>query len=106
MWARLRERRLSLQNGPLLKDSSSRRNSLGAALTQFEEQMTAAAVVTPATRPINLYYALVQAGLAISAAHTSGTYSFSSHGLKVTNPEVELPDISVHIDTKRPKGAF
>ncbi len=93
MWARLRERRLSLQNGPLLKDSSSRRNSLGAALTQFEEQMTAAGVVSAVTRPINLYYALVQAGLAISATHTPESYSFSSHGLKIVNFDAELPDI-------------
>jgi hypothetical protein len=86
MWARLRERRWSLQDGPLLKGSSSRRNTLAAAMTQFEEQMTAANAASSVTRPINLYYALTQAGLATTATHTPGTYTPSSHGLKIANP--------------------
>ena len=106
MWARLRERRFSLQDGSLLKDSSSRRNSLGAAMTLIGEQMTAAGVVSSATRPINLYYALVQAGLAITATHTPGTYSFSSHGLKITNPDADLAEITVNVDVKRDRGGY
>ena len=63
-------------------------------MTQFEEQMTAASVVTSATRPINLYYALAQVGLAVSAVHTPGTDSSSSHGLTIANPEAEFPDLT------------
>lgn len=106
MWARLRERRWSLRDGPLLKDSSSRRNTLGAAMTQFEEQMTAASVVSSVTRPINLYYALAQAGLAISATHRPGTYTPSSHGLKIVNPGADLPDITVRADTDQLRGSY
>ena len=106
IWARLRERRWSLQDGPLLKNSSSRRNTLGAAMTQFEEQMTAASVVSSVTRPINLYYALAQAGLAISATHTPGIYTPSSHGLKIVNPDAELPDITVRVDAGQLRGSY
>jgi hypothetical protein len=82
----------------LLKESAARRKSFSAALQQFEEQMDAARVVTAATRPINLYYGLVQAGLAVVAAHTSGTWSFSKHGLKVVDMQPEFPDITIRPD--------
>lgn len=61
--------------------------------------MKAAEVVSPATRPINLYYGLVQAGLAITAAHAEGTWTFDKHGLKIPDMKVSIPDIAV-----RPEG--
>ncbi|MFJ9710759.1 YaaC family protein [Streptomyces sp. NPDC101234] len=61
----LRHCRTSLTDRTQLRESVSRRRTFSAALQQFEEQMKAAEVVSPATRPINLYYGLVQAGLAI-----------------------------------------
>ncbi|MFE3638533.1 YaaC family protein [Streptomyces sp. NPDC059168] len=62
----------SLVDETYLKDSSSRRRTFSAALQEFEEQMKAAEVVPATTRPINLYYGLVQAGLAMTArARTS-----------------------------------
>ena len=61
--------------------------------------MKAAEVVSPATRPINLYYGLVQAGLAITAAHAEGTWTFDKHGLKIPDRKVGIPDIAV-----RPEG--
>jgi hypothetical protein len=95
-WLRLRERRYSLRTTAALLDSSSaRRNTLSAALQQFEEQMDAAKVVTPATRPLNLYYALAQAGMATAAVHVPDRWSFSSHGLKPADLQPNLPDISV-----------
>ncbi|MER7693395.1 YaaC family protein [Streptomyces sp. NPDC097610] len=99
----LRYRRTSLIDKTLLKESSARRKSFSAALHQFEEQMEAARVVTSATRPINLYYGLVQAGLAITAAHAPGTWSFSKHGLKVVEMRPNLPDITIRPDGD---GAF
>jgi hypothetical protein len=83
MWARIRDRRRTLQDSPLPKGSTPRRESISAGLTQFEEQMTAARTVSTVTRPLNLFYALEQAGLAIAAVHAPDEYWFSSHGLKV-----------------------
>lgn len=99
----LRSRRTSLIEKTLLQESSARRKAFSAALQQFEEQMEAAKVVTAATRPINLYYGLVQAGLAITAAHTPGTWTFSKHGLKVLDMRPKLPDVMLRPDGD---GAF
>jgi YaaC-like protein len=99
----LRYRRTSLIEKTLLKDSAARRKGFSAALQQFEEQMEAAKVVTSATRPINLYYGLVQAGLAITAAHTSGNWTFGKHGLKVLDMRASLPEITIRDDGD---GAF
>ena len=99
----LRYRRTSLVEKTQLKDSSARRRTFSAALQQFEEQMQAAKVVTSATRPINLYYGLVQAGLAVTAAHTSGNWTFNKHGLKVLDMRPNLPEITIRNDGD---GAF
>lgn len=95
----LRHCRTSLTDKTKLQDSAARRKTFSAALQQFEEQMKAAEVVSPATRPINLYYGLVQAGLAITAAHAEGTWTFDKHGLKIPNMKLGVPDIAV-----RPEG--
>ncbi|MER6850846.1 hypothetical protein AB0A81_14605 [Streptomyces flaveolus] len=95
----LRHCRTSLADKSHLKSSASRRKTFSAALQQFEEQMKAAEVVSPATRPINLYYGLVQAGLAITAAHAQGTWTFDKHGLKIPDMKHDIPDIAV-----RPEG--
>ncbi|MEW1778153.1 hypothetical protein [Streptomyces sp. NPDC086777] len=86
-----------------LKESSSRRKTFAAALQQFEEQMNAAKVVSAATRPINLYYGLVQAGLAMTAAHAPGRFTFDKHGLKILDMEQNIPDVAVRPDGE---GAF
>ncbi|WP_406468919.1 hypothetical protein OH738_17285 [Streptomyces hirsutus] len=95
----LRHCRTSLTDKTHLKSSASRRKTFSAALQQFEEQMKAAEVVSPATRPINLYYGLVQAGLAMTAAHAEGTWTFDKHGLKILDMKCDVPDIAV-----RPEG--
>jgi len=69
-------------------------------MQQFEEQMSAAKVVTEATRPLNLYYGLVQAGLAITAAHTTDQWSFNSHGLKLYDTDRSIGQILV-----KPEGS-
>ena len=98
-WFRLRERRSSLQTQSKLALTASRRQTFAAAMGQFEEQFTAAKVVTAATRPLNLYYGLCQAGMAIAAAHADDPWSFSSHGLHLVDREAEFIDILV-----RPEG--
>jgi hypothetical protein len=52
-------------------------------MMQFEELMDAAKAVSPASRPLNLYYALAQAGMAIAAVRAADPWSFSGHGLKL-----------------------
>ena len=96
MWLQLRERRGSIhKRSEFLMDASSRRKTFAAAMQQFEEQMTAAKVVTPATSPVNLYYGLAQAGMAIAAAHARGQWSFSSHGLQLCDTSLDLAGICV-----------
>ncbi|MGY3520208.1 YaaC family protein [Micromonospora sp. PTRAS2] len=91
----LRRRRTSLKSKTLLSSSSSRRGAFSAAMQQFEELMTASAAVGPASRPITLYYAMAQAGLAVAAAHKPDPWSFGKHGLKLHNPRSPLADIGV-----------
>ena len=91
----LRKRRTSLESKTLLASSSSRRGAFSAAMQQFEELMSASAAVGPASRPITLYYATVQAGLAVAAAHKTDPWSFSQHGLKLQNARAPIADISV-----------
>jgi hypothetical protein len=95
LWFALRERRSSLVPHTKLAETAARRQTFAAAMAQFEEQMTAAKVVTPATRPLNLYYALAQAGMAIAAAHAPDPWSFSRHGLKLVDTSPDLADIQV-----------
>lgn len=102
-WFALRQRRIALLDRSKLKESSSRRQTFVAAMTQFEEQMKAANVVTAATSPINLYYGLAQAGMAIAAAHASGQWSFSRHGLRPVDMEPDFPDIEI---APEGEGAF
>jgi hypothetical protein len=91
----LRKRRTSLESKTLLASSSSRRGAFSAAMQQFEELMSASAAVGPASRPITLYYAIVQAGLAVAATHKTDPWSFSQHGLKLQNPRAPIADISI-----------
>lgn len=103
IWLMLRHRRSHLHETSLLGKSSSRRKTFAAAMQQFEEQMHAAKVVSAFTRPINLYYGLVQAGQAISAAHAPGQWSFDKHGLKLLETDERIPEICVRTDGD---GAF
>lgn len=95
LWFRLRGLRSSMPLTDRLARDEDRRLAFAAAMQQFEEQMTAAKVVTAATRPLNLYYALVQAGLAITAAHAVGKWTWKSHGLTLANTGADLEHIGV-----------
>ena len=72
-------------------------------MAQFEEQLTAARTVTPATQPLNLYYGLAQAGMAIAAAHAADPWSFNSHGLQLVDRHAELGEMQL---TAERDGAF
>lgn len=64
-WERLRASRWA---PPGRASSGSRRKTYTAALEQTEQMFRAAAVVGPATRPLQVFYGLSQAGRAIAAA--------------------------------------
>ena len=97
----LRERRANITSqSNLLRGNASRRKTFAAAMQQFEEQMAAANVITSATSPLNLYYGLAQAGLAIAAAKAPEPWTFSSHGLELVDTSLDLADICV-----QPKGS-
>jgi hypothetical protein len=70
-----------------------------AALQQFEEYMTAAGSVGPATRPVHLYYAVAQAGAAILTSR--GTEIPNAHGLTIGRLDGDAP---VHRLEIKPKG--
>ncbi len=99
-WFRLHERRSSLHERSKLDETQARKQTFAAAMTQFEEQFTAAKAVTAATRPVNLYYGLTQAGMAIAAAHAPDPWSFDHHGLHLGDRNPGLADMLVE-----PKGA-
>jgi hypothetical protein len=94
-WFRLHERRSSLHERSKVNDTNGRKQTFAAAMAQFEEQFTAAKVVTAATRPLNLYYGLAQAGMAIAAARADDPWSFSRHSLRLGDRNAELADMMV-----------
>ena len=104
-WFGLRGRRVSLHTRSKLTETAGRRQTFAAAMAQFEEQFTAAEVVTEATRPLNLYYGLAQAGMAIAAAHADDPWGFSRHGLRLTNRAGELADMTVGPEGVSRRGA-
>lgn len=63
-----------------------RRETYGAALQQFDDLMTAAAAIGPVSRPLPLYYAVLQAGKAIAAAWSDEDSPVGGHGLKQDRP--------------------
>jgi hypothetical protein len=105
-WFRLHERRSSLHERSKLNETNARKQTFAAAMTQFEEQFTAAMGVTAATRPVNLYYGLAQAGMAIAAAHAPDPWSFSRHGLHLGDRNPELADMLVRPEGKEGQGGF
>jgi hypothetical protein len=81
---RLRLARTEVQVGTPAKDH--RRRTFWAALQQFEELLDAAGNVGSASRPLPLFYALSQAGRAITAAHGSVPWELRGHGLEMPGP--------------------
>jgi hypothetical protein len=73
-------------NPPGRAGTGRRRAALGAALQQFDELLSAASAVGPASAPLPLFYALSQAGRAIAAARLADNerWAFAGHGLTFT----------------------
>jgi hypothetical protein len=67
----------------------------GAALAQFDELITASAAVSPASRPLPLFYALSQAGRAIAAAHVESSWRLRWHGLG--SPQLGVAPLAVEV---------
>lgn len=84
-----------------------RRATYVFALEQAEQMFRAAATVGPATRPLQVFYGLSQAGRAIAAAAASidseNAWKLSGHGITSTVLDGELPD--VEIVTHKPGGS-
>jgi YaaC-like protein len=86
---RLRIRALRATPPALASAYPERREVFCAALGQFDELLTAAAAVGPASSPLPLYYALNQAGRAITAARQMADRPWKPrwHGLTIGDPE-------------------
>lgn len=84
-----------------------RRETYGAALQQFDELMLAASTVSPISRPLPLYYAVLQAGKAIAAAWAPGDWRKIGHGHGLAEDrKVQVPTWQANILEYRiiPKG--
>jgi len=68
---------------------ADRHGTYSAALGQFEELLNAAAVASPASRPLPLFYALSQAGRAIAAAGADMPWRLVGHGIQTSSLNVE-----------------
>ena len=69
----------------------------------------AAAVVDSATRPLQVFYGLSQAGRAIAAAALSlkgQDWRLESHGIKTTGFHLPFSDIEIRTDPPGTQGSF
>jgi hypothetical protein len=80
IWSLIRETRA--RRPGKAADHPKRAEVYGAALQQFEELMRAARSVGYASRPLPLFYAISQAGRAITAAWADQPWELHGHGLK------------------------
>jgi hypothetical protein len=85
-------------------EDKARRTVFAAALEQAEQFLTAAAAVGYATKPVQLFYALSQAGRAIAAARAEAPWEILGHGAKVKN-QVDIATTTVKPDESK-RGAI
>jgi hypothetical protein len=90
VWSRLRATR----SAPPGRATATppRRRTYAAAMEQFEELMRAAEQVGPAARPLPLFYALSQAGRAVTAAQADEPWQLRGHGLQLKDEGRTLLD--------------
>jgi hypothetical protein len=102
----MRLRALRASPPGLAAKDKPRRQVFAAALGQFDELLTAAGAIGPASAPLPLYYALNQAGRAIAAAHQPNPNRWQprSHGLKVGHPGRSLGQTLVTPDPPPKRG--
>lgn len=90
----------------LAKASGARRRVFGAALEQWDALMVASAGLSAAASPILLFYALAQAGRALSAARVAGQpWRSQAHGLSVNQAGAPLGN-TVISPTEREASGF
>lgn len=105
-WERLRASRW---NPPGRAGGGARRKTYAAALEQTEQMFRAAAVVGPATRPLQVFYGLSQAGRAIAAAAVTlkgEEWRLVTHGIKASGFDRAFPDIEIRTDPPGTHGSF
>jgi len=73
------------------------------SLEQSEQFLSAAATVGYATKPVQLFYALSQAGRAIAAVHADDPWQIRGHGASVT-PSSDVGGTTVDLHSN-PRGA-
>ncbi|MFE2078024.1 YaaC family protein [Streptomyces misionensis] len=89
--------------------TASRRKTYAAALEQTEQMFRAAAVVGPATRPLQVFYGLSQAGRAIAAAAVTlkgEEWRLVTHGIKASGFDKPFPGIEIRTDPPGTRGSF
>jgi hypothetical protein len=105
-WEKLRASRA---NPPGKAGSGARRKTYAAALEQAEQMFRAAAVVGPATRPLQVFYGLSQAGRAIAAAAVDlkgEDWRLDGHGIKASGFDKAFADIEIRTDPATSRGSF
>lgn len=105
-WEKLRASRA---NPPGKAGGGARRKTYAAALEQAEQMFRAAAVVGPATRPLQVFYGLSQAGRAIAAAavHFKGEdWRLDGHGIRASGFGKPFADIEIRTDPATSRGSF
>lgn len=86
----------------LAATDADRRGTYNSALQQFEELVSAAKSVGPASQPLALFYALEQAGQAILAAHLNKA-GRPAHGLRGSGYDKALHEVAIE---PKGEGAF
>ncbi|MFD6471549.1 YaaC family protein [Streptomyces goshikiensis] len=105
-WQKLRASRA---NPPGKAGGGARRKTYGAALEQAEQMFRAAAVVGPATRPLQVFYGLSQAGRAIAAAAVDlkgEDWRLDGHGIKASGFDKPFADIEIRTDPATSRASF
>lgn len=82
---------------------TARRRTFGAAMQQFEDLLQSASGLSYLSRPLPLFYALSQAGRAITAARSLPPYELQAHGLSFhqVNPPADLADRVIRVTPRR-----
>jgi hypothetical protein len=85
---------------------SDRKKTFRSALRQAEEFAEAAEVVTYATKPIQLLYALSQAGRALAAARSPHPWTLRGHGLECRSEGAKILRATVEPNSSTQAAAF
>ncbi|MEV4968899.1 YaaC family protein [Streptomyces sp. NPDC024062] len=105
-WEKLRASRA---NPPGKASGGARRKTYVAALEQAEQMFRAAAVVGPATRPLQVFYGLSQAGRAIAAAAVGlkgEDWRLDGHGIRASGFDKPFADIEIRTGPATSRGSF